>query len=222
MKLVLPWLSWILFACMALYTGGQLDDSWRWNRWATQLLKDSPTPNPPEVRSCSQQWLVGVAAGKRGDQEEQRQIWMQSLACSPRYLSILRTADPKDQAMAQLAAQLYPRNALAWFWLGEIFFDTERLSGLDAYLHVVELEPHFGLAWCRLGWTYESMTEYETASQAFYNCCRNGDPGRNGCFGAGRMEENLGNTTQAIAYYRLSRFENAQMRADELEKQLNP
>jgi tetratricopeptide (TPR) repeat protein len=222
MKIAFLWFSRLLFLCMLLYTGTRLGESLRWNLWATQLMKGGQMPNPPEITSCSQKWLTGVAAGMQGDQEEQRQIWMQSLACSEHYLSVLRTAVPQDRELALLATQLYPRSALAWFWLGETFIDTERLSGLQAYLHVVELEPRYGLAWCRLGWKYESMNEYETASQAFYNCCRNGDPGRNGCFGAGRMEEKLGNPTQAIAYYRLSRFEDAQKRADELEDQLNP
>jgi hypothetical protein len=63
----------------------------------------------------------------------------------------------------------------------------------------------------------------EQAANAYLNCCLNGDPGSNGCYGAGCMMERLGNLPQAIAYYyRLSCWEEAQNRADELERQANP
>jgi tetratricopeptide (TPR) repeat protein len=222
MKMVFTWLSRLLFVLMLLYSGARLGDSWRWNVWATRLLKDGQIPRPPEIKRCSQKWLTGVAAGIRGDLEEQRQIWEQSLACSQHYLSLLHAAVPGDQELARLAAQLYPRNALAWFWLGETLFYTDQPASLPAYLHIVELEPRNGTAWCRLGWIYEGLGEAETAAEDFYKCCREGDPGRNGCFGAGRNMEKLGDLTQAISYYRLSRDPNAQSRADELQKQLTP
>ena len=86
----------------------------------------------------------------------------------------------------------------------------------------MELAPRDALAWCRLGVSYEGLQEFETAAQHFLKYCRNGDPGRNGCFAAGRMMEKLGNLAQAITYYRLSRLEESLGRAAELEKQRNP
>jgi tetratricopeptide (TPR) repeat protein len=222
MRMVFLWLSRLLFVLILLYSGARLGDSWRWNMWATHLLKDGQIPNPPEIKTCSQKWLTGVVAAKRGDLEEQRLIWEQSLACSQHYLTLLHAAAPQDQELARLAAQFYPRSTLGWFWLGGTLFYTDRSASQPAYLHIVELEPRNGIAWCHLGWIYEGLGEVETAAEDFYKCCRNGDPGRNGCFGAGRMMEKLGDPAQAITYYRLSRFDVAQSRADELEKQLNP
>jgi len=124
--------------------------------------------------------------------------------------------------MALLATQYYPDSSKAWFWLGEATAPTDHLGARQAYLRTVALAPRYGLAWCRLGRNYESNSELEKATEAWLNCCLNGDPGKNGCYGAGRMMEQLGNPQQAIEYYRRSHWEGALNRADELEKQLIP
>jgi hypothetical protein len=124
--------------------------------------------------------------------------------------------------MALLATQLYPSSSDAWFWLGEALAPTDRLDARQAYLHTVTLSPHHGLAWCRLGYDFEYDGQLEKALANFLNCCYSGDPGYHGCYGAGRMMEQQGNLPQAIAYHRLSRWEGALKRANELEKQLNP
>jgi tetratricopeptide (TPR) repeat protein len=223
MKTVFLWSGRFLFLIALLYSGAHMSGTWRWNLWAIQLLKNDRPEYPLETKSCAQKWLSGVVAGKRGDLANQRQIWIQSLACSQQYLSMLRAKVPQDQELASLATQLYPRSAQAWFWLAETSAPADRSVGArQAYLRVVELDPQSGLAWCRLGVNYEISHEYGNATQGFLKCCQNGDPGRNGCFGAGRMMEKLGNLTQAITYYRLSRFDVAQQRADELEIQISP
>ena len=62
-------------------------------------------------------------------------------------------------------------------------------------MNTVSLAPKNGLAWCRLGYSYEQTHELEQAATAYLNCCLNGDRGSNGCYGAGRVMEQLGNST---------------------------
>ena len=53
-----------------------------------------------------------------------------------------------------------------------------------------------------------------------FQACLNGDPGANGCYGAGSIARELGDLEAAIRYYRLSNWEEALSLADELENQL--
>lgn len=186
------------------------------------FLKGKGEPIAVTTSGCGHIWLVGVEAGKRGDLAGQRHIWEQALGCAPNYLSLLQAVLPQDKGMALLATQRYPDSSKAWFWLGEAIAPTDHLAARQAYLRTVALAPDDGLAWCRLGSSYEHDGEPEKASEAFLNCCLNGDRGSNGCYGAGRIMERLGNVQKAIEYYRLSRWEGALKRAEELENQLKP
>jgi hypothetical protein len=95
-------------------------------------LENGQTPNSLQTSSCSQKWLSGVAAGKRGDLASQRQLWAQSFACSQHYLPLLQAAAPQDRELALLASQLYPRSAPAWFWLGDASYPVDRPAALQA------------------------------------------------------------------------------------------
>ena len=95
-------------------------------------------------------------------------------------------------------------------------------AALAAYSRVVQLQPSNGLAWCRLGLVNEKTGQTLPAVDAYLGCCRNGNSGANGCYGAGRMMEKLGDPRKAIEYYRLSSYVDSLQRADELEKQLKP
>jgi tetratricopeptide (TPR) repeat protein len=163
-----------------------------------------------------------MVAGQHGDRSAQRQAFVQALGCSPEYLSLIQAVLPKDKDMARLATQDYPESAKAWFWLGEAAVLTDLQETRQAYLHTVSLAPHNGLAWCRLGNNYQQTGELEKATEAYLSCCMNADPGKNGCVNAGRMMEQLGNLKQAIEYYRLSRWEEALKRAQELEALVSP
>ena len=213
------WL-WLGVLVTAVFLGARLQDAWRWNSRALLFLKGEPIA--VTASGCGHIWLVGAGAGRRGDLVGQRHIWEQALGCSPGNLSLLQIILPQDIDMAMLATQRYPNNFKTWFWLGEALAPTDPLGARQAYLRTVALAPHDGLAWCRLGRNYEYNGELEKATEAWLNCCLNGDPGSNGCYGAGRMMERLGNPQQAIEYYRRSRWAGALKRAEELEKQPSP
>ena len=179
---------------------------------ATQLYPDS---------SESWFWLGDSIAPT--DPLRARQAYSRVLASSRKNISILRTVLPFDKDMALLATQLYPDSSESWFWLGDSIGGWRDLLGArQAYLHAIALSPHNSMAWCGLGYNYEINNEFEKSSEAYLNCCSYGDPGSNGCYGAGRMMEQLGDPQQAIEYYRRSRWEGSLNRADELENQLSP
>jgi tetratricopeptide (TPR) repeat protein len=220
MKVLQVGLLSICVLAIALVGGIRLWNAWQWNAIDLRLVKDQYIAiTSPD---CSHIWLVGRAAGQRGDRIAQRQAFMQALGCSPVYRSLVQTILPEDQDLARLTTQYYPESSEAWFWLGEASTPSDPQGARQAYLKTLTLSPHNGLAWCRLGLNYEKNSEFDKAADAWLNCCLNGDPGANGCYGAGRMMERLGNLPQAIVYYRLSVWETAQNRADELEKQLSP
>jgi len=59
-----------------------------------------------------------------------------------------------------------------------------------------------------------------TAQDAYSQFCHHGDPGSNGCYNAGRIYEETGDYSEALHYYRLSRWSESLRRADELEARL--
>lgn len=65
-----------------------------------------------------------------------------------------------------------------------------------------------------------SKRDPQAALEAYLQSCYHGDSGANGCLGASRMAEKLGDPRAAIQYYRLSRYRGALQRADELEQML--
>jgi tetratricopeptide (TPR) repeat protein len=216
---------WICVLAAALLLGGRLWEAWQWNWTGLRLMKgqEASIPlTPPGCSHISHIWLVGMMAGKRGDLPAQRQAFEQALKCSSNYLSLIQAVLPEDLEIARLATQQYPENSKAWYWLGQASAPTDPFAAQQAYLRTLTLDPHNDWAWYRVGRNYELNGEFEMAGEAYLKCCLNGDPGSNGCWGAGRMMEKLGNLQQAIEYYRLSRWEKALERAQELEKQLSP
>jgi tetratricopeptide (TPR) repeat protein len=211
----------ICILSVALF-GGYLWRAWRWNLTALDLFKGKVTPISATDLACSEIWFNGMASGRRGDQAAQRRAFEQALGCSPEYISMVQAVMSADQGLAELATQRYPDQINAWFWLGDAAASVGPLAARPSYLRILAISPQNGLAWCRLGSTYEQTGEYEKAVEAFLSCCLNGDPGANGCYHAGGNMERLGDFKQAIAYYRLSRWQGALDRAQELEKSLEP
>jgi tetratricopeptide (TPR) repeat protein len=215
------WL-WLVIPVLLIFSGVRLERAWQWNGRALPFLRGQGDAIPVQASGCEHLVLMAAEADKRDGISAQRHILEHALGCSIIHLSIVSTLFPIDQDMALLATQLYPFSSAAWFWLGETLAPGDHLHARQAYLRNVELSPHEGLTWCRLGVSYERDGEFKKASDAFLNCCHNGDPGSNGCYGAGRMMEKLGHPQQAIEYYRFSDWEGALKRADELEHLLNP
>ena len=90
------------------------------------------------------------------------------------------------------------------------------------YSQGLKIDPSNGSIWCRLGQLQDAGGDIAAAEVSFFQCCLHGDPGKNGCYGAGVAAEKQGNLEKAINYYRFSRWEGALQRANELEASLNP
>ena len=142
------------------------------------------------------------------------------MKCSSAHLHLLYVANPANRELASMAVDIYPLSSDAIFWFAEIVEPEDRLNATDLYQTVTELDSTNGLAWCRLGRLRREAGELEEALLALEQCCWNGDPGSHGCWGAGGVNEQLGNFTAAIEMYRFSRIAQAQSRADELENSL--
>jgi len=182
-----------------------------------------PSPvaiNPLPTETCRQTWLRAVINFHLNPVLSEADFTT-ILHCGSQNVSLLQSLEPVNINHSVQAATAYPNNATAWFWVGDATAPTDPTFARQAYLQTVTLNPRFSLAWCRLGWSYEHTEEIESALNAFLNCCQINDPGSNGCYGAGRMAEKLGDPQKAIEYYRMSHWEGSLKRADELEAELN-
>ena len=176
--------------------------------------------NQYPAETCRQTWLqsaINLHSGLQLSPTATTTV----LNCGISYLSLLQSIAPTSKGYALIASTIYPDNATVWFWVAEAYSSNDPAFARQAYLQSVDINPKNGLAWCRLGWSYEEIEDKQSALNSFLNCCVNGDPGANGCYGAGRLTENMGDTVKAIQYYRMSHGKDSLKRADELEAQLN-
>lgn len=177
---------------------------------AVDLLKQQLPTN------CQANWLLS----RLKDQEPS--IYLSIMECSQDYWPLVSNVYPTKLILAKQAVTLKPQSEMAWLWLAQAQKASDPVSALSSYINVASLNPYNGLAWCQIGNIYENQANYIQAEEAYLNCCKNEDPGLNGCYGAGRMAEISGDTILAIKYYRMSIFSSSIDRANELEKQLKP
>jgi tetratricopeptide (TPR) repeat protein len=180
---------------------------------AADLLKQQASSD------CRNNWLLSQLYD---DQEQQTSIYQTVMACSQDYWPLVLSVRPTNLALATQAVELKPQDSSAWLWLARSQDTKDPNVALPSYLKVVNLNQYNGLAWCRIGTIYWSQSKFEQAKSAYLNCCKNEDPGGNGCFNAGRMAETLGDPRQAIEYYRMSKFDDIIKLAAELEKKIKP
>jgi hypothetical protein len=164
-------------------------------------------------------WLLAQIAT---NQEEKQNAYRAVLYCCSEYVNLLSAKMNSDIGLATEATQVYPENPQTWLWLANLQSKTNPNLALDAYTQVVRLDDHNGLVWCYIGRITEKKSLFQQAENAYLKCCQNEDPGVEGCYGAGRMAEKLGDPQRAISYYRLSKWSTAQSKADELEKNQQP
>jgi len=174
------------------------------------------------ISDCYMNWLPGRIADLLGYQEEERNYWMKLLECSETYIKMLKLVNPEDAWFAEKAYSFYPNDLNALYWYAETREKTAPNESFNTYSRIIQLDQHQGLAWCRLGILYEIRNLFDKAEEALLQCCYNGDPGVNGCYGAGQLMERLGNPMKAIEYYHLSHWQGALKRVEELEKRLLP
>lgn len=152
-------------------------------------------------------WLEGAVAHCRGDEAAARAAWRQLLAASSARLPAVRAAAPQDVTLAQLAAERYPEEAVAFFWLGEAQAAAGQAhEAIAAYERALVLDPADGVAWRMLGDLYqESETAgWQTAARAYDEACFRWDRGKNGCLRAGRLYLEQGRYGLAADRYRRS------------------
>ena len=102
------------------------------------------------------------------------------------------------------------------FIMATILAKEQPDRAIQLYRQGLEAKPYDGVRWYELG-DLLAETDPHAALAAYHQSCHNGDPGSHGCYGAGLMAEEIGDIPLAVQYYRQSRWENAQQRADELE-----
>lgn len=187
-----------------------------------QVVKAKPALAEMAAQNCRANWILGLVFERLGDQNAKLAVWQRLLDCSKADINLLVLKNADNEQFTRLIVQHYPSDPDALFSLAMIILKKNPAEAVGLFEQVVAYRPQDGYSWCRLGYLYENGKQFEKAANAFLNCCQNGDPGSHGCWGAGRMMEKLGNPLKAIEYYRLSQWETALKRADELEKQIQP
>lgn len=173
--------------------------------------------------SCLYYWQAGRLGQLSGVlASHTNAAYAELMKCSSTYFHLVYVTNPANQDLANLAVELDPMSADAVFWLAEIVATEDPQAAIELYKNATDLDPTNGLVWCRLGRLRRDGGDLEGALFALEQCCWNGDPGSHGCWGAGGVNEQLGNYSAAIEMYRFSRFAPAQKRADELEMSIGP
>lgn len=174
--------------------------------------------NAAAQTDCRSWWLAGQISHSPLERQQDRAAF---LVCTPQALGLVMAAAPQDRKLAEQAVAAYPTLSAAWFWLADIEKPGNPVLATSLYERVVQLNPHHGLSWCRLGTLNEQAGRLQQAELNYLQCCENGDPGSNGCYGAGRILEKTGDLRGAIQVYRLSHWKGALDRANEIERNTN-
>jgi len=172
--------------------------------------------------SCAYYWQAGRLGQLSGATGTGALNYTKLLECTDIYVLMMEQANPLDHKLAQTAVMNYPESSEAFFWLAEATVSADPVGALAFYEHVTQLDPSNGLAWCRQGGLLRNAENLNGAVDAFMNCCLNGDPGYNGCWGAGGTYERLNDIPAAIKAYRLSIWSGSLGRADQLEESIRP
>ena len=92
-------------------------------------------------------------------------------------------------------------------------------EGAAIYYELLHRRPRDGIYWRELA---DMLREYapDAAIEAYLQSCKNGDPGKHGCYEAGRLAEKMGRIDDAIQYYRLSVWPPSLEQANRLERQI--
>lgn len=172
--------------------------------------------------TCAYYWQAGRVGQLSGAIGTGALNYAKLLECTDIYILMMEQANPLDQKLAQAAVNNYPDSHEAFFWLAEAIVSDDPVCAMEFYERATQIDPSDGLAWCRLGGLLRNADDLIGAVDAFMNCCLHGDPGYNGCWGAGGTYESLNDIPAAIQAYRLSFWGGALSRADQLEDRIKP
>lgn len=149
-------------------------------------------------------WGLGLLAQWQGDETHSRALWERELALSSRSIPLLRILYPRDEALAEKSYRRYPQDPLTGFWLGETLADKDVARAIAVYEKAMAQDAYDGVRWVELGVLYLRNGQTTEALAAYDRVCRLRDRGGNGCWQAGLLSEELGQTEQAASYYRLT------------------
>lgn len=169
---------------------------------------------------CRAGWYDGLIAGAAGDAGGRSAAWSDLLGCTPDYTAYMAMLAPDDETLARQALAAQPDNAAAYFWLAAIQAPHAPVEAIALYRQGLALSPRDGWRWLALARLLAGRDDAASLA-AYLQVCLNGDPGANGCAHAAAIVEAQGDLETAIRYYRLSNWEEAQRRADELESELS-
>jgi O-antigen ligase len=187
-----------------------------------QLLQDdfvAPDIDGAGDAQANALWLSGLAKYRSGESDAGEELWSRLVTRSPRHLRLVRSNQPQNAVLAEVALQADSNNAEACFWLSEIVESTDPDRSISLLRTGLSLEPGEGREWLRLGDLLTkngNQAALEDALHAYGSACRNGDPGANGCVRAGGIAEQLGRASEAFYYYQKSNWEVGRKRAREL------
>ena len=181
---------------------------------------ESSQPDSDDNPNPGISWLSGIAAHRAGDTDRADALWRALVADSPRHWWLVRSVRPHSLQLAEVAMSVGASNAEAHFWMSDATEQTDAERSIALLRSGLALDPTAGREWLRLGdfLTRDGRTDrLEEALMAFGSACRNGDPGANGCVRAGAVAEQLGRSSEALAYYKQSNWAVGQKRARELD-----
>lgn len=170
-------------------------------------------------RNCRAGWYEGLVRHWMGDTAGRAAVWGELVNCSDNYTHYMAVLAPKDVELARAAIAAQPESAAGYFWLAPALAADAPDEAIALYRRGLELAPTEGRRWLALAQLLRPR-DPTAAIEAYLQACRHGDPGANGCLGAGGLAEEQGDLTTAIGYYRLSHWSGALEKADELEQQL--
>jgi hypothetical protein len=119
----------------------------------------------------------------------------------------------------QLASKNPADQSEAKFILARILSKSQPDQAILLYRDGLQLNADNGVRWYELG-DLLVKSNSQAAIEAYLQSCYYGDPGNHGCFGAGKVAEEQGDILSAIRYYRLSKWDIASQRANQLEQSL--
>lgn len=170
-------------------------------------------------RDCRARWYEGVVRHEAGDVGGRAAAWGDLLGCTDAYIPYMAVLAASDATLARLAIDAQPGSPHGYFWLAPTLAAGEPDEAIALYRQGLTLAPGDGHRWLALAELLEPR-DPAAALEAYLQACLNGDPGANGCFRAGRLAEESGDIASAIAYYRLSNWEDAHRMAADLEREL--
>jgi tetratricopeptide (TPR) repeat protein len=224
--------TWVLLAAILLLSLVQGQEILRLNVHSLQVVKASFDPaeiSNPVTRSisisdptlnCHLRWFELLLKYRQQPVDSDDPIFGEVISCSSLIMRMLRKMYPMNLELAKLSALTYPDQTFPLYWIFDITNSPINPNSRDLIEKIIELNPKEGLAWRYLGLIYLQEGNISEAISAHINSCLNGDPGFHGCHGAGSLLEQEGEYDQAIYFYRLSRWQVSQQKADDLEKRI--